>query len=166
MRSNKAFTLIELMIVVTIVGLLSAVAVPKFADMMRKANEAVTKSNLGVLRSVVSIYYADHTGVWPYQNTTVAGSPEDFSLISALDAGAAIVPKYVRAIPPLQTGLNLPVNGTNEVAVAVQGDGSNTFEYNSRAAFGSAAWVYMKDIGTWYVNCDDPDTKGEGINTW
>ncbi|MBU2528631.1 type II secretion system GspH family protein, partial [bacterium] len=56
MRSNKAFTLIELMIVVTIVGLLSAVAVPKFADMMRKANEAVTKSNLGVLRSVVSIY--------------------------------------------------------------------------------------------------------------
>ncbi|PKM99893.1 MAG: hypothetical protein CVU78_04095 [Elusimicrobia bacterium HGW-Elusimicrobia-2] len=161
MRSNKAFTLIELMIVVTIVGLLSAVAVPKFANMMRKANEAVTKSNLGVLRSVVSIYYADHIGVWPYQDTFIA----DYSLISALDSGAAIVPKYVSAIPAVQTGLNLPVN-TNVVVVAVQGDGSKTFEYNSRATFGSAAWVYMKDIGTWYVNCNELDTKGEGINTW
>ncbi|PIX15114.1 MAG: Tfp structural protein, partial [Elusimicrobia bacterium CG_4_8_14_3_um_filter_50_9] len=36
MRSNKAFTLVELMIVISIVGMLSTIAIPKFVDMMRK----------------------------------------------------------------------------------------------------------------------------------
>lgn len=163
MRSNKAFTLVELMIVISIVGMLSSIAIPKFSDMIRKANESVSKSNLGVLRSITGIYYADHYGVWPYQNTSVAG-PDNFSLISALDSGAALVPKYVRAIPPLQTGLKIPVDGKNEIAVAVDGV---TYDYDTRSCAGSvAAWVYMKGTGTWYVNCDELDTKGEGIHLW
>ncbi|PIV19322.1 MAG: hypothetical protein COS41_01300, partial [Elusimicrobia bacterium CG03_land_8_20_14_0_80_50_18] len=78
---------------------------------------AVTKSNLGVLWSVTSIYYADHDGVWPYQNTAVAG--DNYSLMSALDDGAAIAPKYISAIPALQTGLRVQVDGKKEVAVAI-----------------------------------------------
>lgn len=149
------------MIVVTIVGLLSAVAVPKFADMMRKANEAVTKSNLGVLRSVVSIYYADHYGIWPYQNAGIA----DWAYISVVDPGCgALVPKYVSAIPALKTGQLIPNEGKNDVATAVDGI---TLHYDTRDTIGSqAAWVYYVDLGTWYVNCEELDTKGEGIHTW
>lgn len=164
MRSNKAFTLVELMIVISIVGMLSTIAIPKFVDMMRKANEAVTKSNLGVLWSVTSIYYADHDGVWPYQNTAVAG--DDYSLMSALDDGAAIAPKYISAIPALQTGLRVQVDGKKEVAVAID-EGAGTYDYETRDTAGTdAAWVYLKDIGAWYINCDELDTKDEGIHTW
>jgi len=65
MKRIKGFTLIELMIVVAIVGILAAIAVPKFADLVRKANEGATKGNLGAIRSAVTIYYAEQSGVWP-----------------------------------------------------------------------------------------------------
>ncbi len=71
MKRANGFTLIELMIVVAIVGILAAVAVPKFADLVRKANEGATKGNLGAIRSAVTIYYAEQSGVFP--NPTVDG---------------------------------------------------------------------------------------------
>ncbi len=78
MKKTNGFTLIELMIVVAIVGILAAIAVPKFADLVRKANEGATKGNLGALRSSVTIYYAEQSGTWPNPTAdgddTVAGS--------------------------------------------------------------------------------------------
>ena len=63
------FTLIELMLVVAIVALLAAIAIPKFADLIDKSREAAMKGNLGVLRSALSIYYADNEGLYPkYHN--------------------------------------------------------------------------------------------------
>ncbi len=76
MQKTKGFTLIELMIVVAIVGILAAIAVPKFADLVRKANEGATKGNLGAIRSAVTIYYAEQSGVFP--NPSVDGTDATF----------------------------------------------------------------------------------------
>ena len=66
MKANKkGFTLIELMIVVAIIGILAAIAIPKFADLIRKSNEGATKGNLGSVRSAVSIYYGEMEGSYP-----------------------------------------------------------------------------------------------------
>ncbi len=66
MKANrKGFTLIELMIVVAIIGILAAIAIPKFADLIRKSNEGATKGNLGSVRSAVSIYYGEMEGTYP-----------------------------------------------------------------------------------------------------
>src|SRR5688572_31367292 len=64
-KANKGFTLIELMIVVAIIGILAAIAIPKFADLIRKSNEGASKGNLGAVRSALSIYYGDMEGVYP-----------------------------------------------------------------------------------------------------
>jgi general secretion pathway protein G len=85
--SKKAgFTLIELMIVVAVIGILSAVAIPKFASMVRKSREAATRGNIGAIRSALNIYYSDTEGNAPLS-------------LEAL----TIDKKYMDAIPPAWT---------------------------------------------------------------
>jgi prepilin-type N-terminal cleavage/methylation domain-containing protein len=61
-NAKKGFTLIELMIVVAIIGILAAIAIPRFAQMLEKSREGATKGNLGSLKSASSIYYGDIQG--------------------------------------------------------------------------------------------------------
>ena len=58
MRDNKGFTLIELLIVVVIIGILAAIAIPKFSATREKAYYAAMKSDLKNLASQQEIYYA------------------------------------------------------------------------------------------------------------
>ena len=60
----------------------------------------------------------------------------------------------------------MQVDGKKEVAVAID-EGAGTYDYETRVTAGTdAAWVYLKDIGAWYINCEELDTKDEGIHTW
>ena len=60
MRDTKGFTLIELLIVVVIIGILAAIAIPKFSATREKAYFAAMKSDMKNLASQQEIYYADH----------------------------------------------------------------------------------------------------------
>ena len=68
MRDNKGFTLIELLIVVVIIGILAAIAIPKFSATREKAYFAAMKSDLKNLASQEEIYYADN---YSYTTSTV-----------------------------------------------------------------------------------------------
>lgn len=54
------FTLIELMIVMAIVGILAAIAIPNFMSYQCKARQTEAKSNLGNIRSMQEAYYAEY----------------------------------------------------------------------------------------------------------
>jgi len=69
MRDNKGFTLIELLIVVVIIGILAAIAIPKFSATREKAYFAAMKSDLKNLASQQEIYYADN---YSYTSSTAA----------------------------------------------------------------------------------------------
>src|SRR5579864_1033664 len=71
LKTKRGFTLIELMIVVAIIGILAAIAIPKFSQLITKSNEANTKGNLGALRSALSIYYGDMEGFYPSDTLAV-----------------------------------------------------------------------------------------------
>ena len=76
---EPGFTLIELMIVVAIIGLLSAIAIPKFGDMLIRSKESSAKGALGSLRSAIDIYYVGNEGKFPSDTgVLVAGGIIDF----------------------------------------------------------------------------------------
>ena len=59
MKKSKGFTLIELVMVLVLIGILAAVAIPRFHDMQQKAQEASVQGALGNVRSAISIWRAN-----------------------------------------------------------------------------------------------------------
>ena len=68
MSNKKGFTLIELLIVVVIIGILAAIAIPKFANTKEKAYIASMKSDLRNLITAQEAYFADNNSA--YATTT------------------------------------------------------------------------------------------------
>jgi MSHA pilin protein MshA len=58
MNNQKGFTLIELVVVIVVLGILSAVAVPKFMDMQEEAKKATLEGARGAVKSAVSLVHA------------------------------------------------------------------------------------------------------------
>ena len=57
MKSSKGFTLTEIIMVILILAILAAVAIPKFMDLSYEANLAVCKANRGAIESACMIAY-------------------------------------------------------------------------------------------------------------
>lgn len=155
-RRWTGFTLIELMLVVAIVSLLAAIAIPKFSDLIVKAKEAAVKAKLGALRSAFSIYYADTEGVMPNAGTN--------------PLAAALVPRYIDAIPWGQlprTG-DRPING--EYLGWAASDMMN--HHFNNPLWTPPFWWYATDpltaipLGKIYVNCTHTDITGRTWSTW
>ncbi|MBX9927868.1 MAG: type II secretion system GspH family protein [Gemmatimonadaceae bacterium] len=71
MSNRKGFTLIELLIVVVIIGILAAIAIPKFANTKEKAYVASMKSDLRNLVTAQEAYFSDNNST--YASTTGSG---------------------------------------------------------------------------------------------
>ena len=136
LKGRKGFTLIELMIVVAIIGILAAIAIPKFADLIRKSSEGASKGNVGSIRSALSIYYGDMEGQYPADmaSLTVAG-------------------KYLSSVPNAKSP-----NYHGDTSLVAQQVGANDgagWVYNNSQT--------DANLGTVWVNCTHTDTKG---TTW
>ena len=136
---TSGFTLIELMIVVAIIGILAAIAIPKFAELIRKSSEGASKGNLGALRSALSIYYGDMEGQYPTD-------------VASLTIGG----KYLSAVPVAKAP-----NYHSDTSVSVGQTSANDaggWSYNNTT--GNA------NLGTVWVNCTHTDTKGTVWTTY
>lgn len=88
--TQKGFTLIEVMIVVVIVGILAAIAIPNYQDSIRKTRRADAEGALMGLRQAMERHY---TKVYTYrgaaQNGADTGLPGIFATQSPVEGGTA-----------------------------------------------------------------------------
>ena len=84
LRNTKGFTLIELLIVVVIIGILAAIAIPKFASTKEKAYIAAVKSDLKNLVTAQEAYFSD-------QNPP-AYAPDVASLVTYFTPTTGVLP--------------------------------------------------------------------------
>ena len=99
-RNQKGFTLIELLIVVVIIGILAAIAIPKFANTKEKAYLASMKSDLRNLATAQEGYFSDNQ---VYDATTA----------SNVGGGAATADPETGFVP----SAGVTVNGANDAGV-------------------------------------------------
>lgn len=137
---REGFTLIELMMTVAIIGLLAAIAIPKFGDMIIRAREAAVRGHMGSIRSAISIYYSDNEGVYPgmvdYSLTVGGRYLNEFPMIALPHLGHVLANVHSNLFP------------VPDWPTIVMG---GTFIHS---------WWYSSLSGELHVSCTHADSRG------
>jgi len=144
---RKAFSLAELMIVVAVLGILAAVAVPRFDSYSTEAKSSAAKSNLRILRGAIELYTTRHGGIPPgYEDDDIEGpaSDETFRRQMIVDED------YLRKVP------ENPFNGLDTIRVVPN---QSAFPGSATGRFG---WVYQPVTMT--IKLDWPGLDLDGIS--
>ncbi len=125
----RAFTLVEILVVVVILGILAAIVIPQFSTASQDSKESALQQDLFRIRQQIELYANHHNGSYP----TLANFINQMTLPSDIDGNtAAIGTAGYQYGPYLQKMPNNPFTDTVPI-----GDG----------AVGSSAWYYDESTG-------------------
>ena len=136
-----AFTLVELLIVVIILGILAAVVIPQFSDASTDARVSSLQTNLATMRGQIELYRLQHNGNYP----PLASFPTVMTSKTNADhttTGTPTLGPYMQAIPynPFSSP---PANNVDNTAAAITKawyyDGAGTFRANDGQSTGGVA---------------------------
>ena len=147
MKKREGFTLIELLIVVVIIGILAAIAIPKFANTKEKAVVASMKSDLRNLVTAQEAFFSDNQD---YAGGTYVGDGTVYTQTNGLagagrlaftpSANNTIVLTYVDAAGWKATGTNPAVTGTPNTCGVYVGAAANAPNAATKAEGAPACW--------------------------
>ena len=160
----QAFTLIELLIVVVILGILAAMVIPRFSNATQETKENMLRENLRMLKSQVGAYRAEHWDTSPgYPNGDTAAAPTADAFVAQLtqytDRDGVSNPAktdrfkygpYLRKMP------KNPINSNDTVEMIDVGAALPA------AADDSDGWIFRPDdLMTLRADADGTDSKGQ-----
>jgi prepilin-type N-terminal cleavage/methylation domain-containing protein len=158
----KAFTLVEVIIVVTILGILAALVLPTFRGHIAAARESAAKDNLKVMRTQIELYKMEHNRVPPGY---VDGSGAPVALLAlqftaTTTETGAVSPSTIPADPYVNGPYvkRLPENPFNKLSTIAYVAQATAF---STAADGtSSGWLYKKETDEFKINYTGTDSGG------
>ncbi len=167
-RKEDGFTLVELLIVVIILGVLAAVAIPQFGSSTDDARLSTLQSNLSSLRNAAELYYHQHHSVYPGEvletdgttATTVGTCPQAFTyqLTRFSDiAGITSVASSAGARGPYIKKVALPDNPFNQLNTVKCDIATN--DITSVTTDNSTGWLFYTLTGRLVANDGAHDTE-------
>jgi prepilin-type N-terminal cleavage/methylation domain-containing protein len=144
-QMRKAFSIAELMIVMAIIGILAALAMPFFSNQTTQAKESAAKYNLRILRGAIEYYAVRHEGVAP-------GYPLD-------DAGGMAGEAVFREQAVAEDGAlrKMPQNPFNNLDTMLILQNNQEFPAQATGTYG---WIYQPLTKTIRLDWRGTDEKG------
>lgn len=133
-RARNAFTLVEILIVVIVLGILAAIVIPQFTDASADAKASSLATNLQIVRGQIELYKLQHDGEYPdysdFADQMTLYTKEDGST-SETKTGDFVLGPYLQSVP------NNPYTDSNDLS---DSEGATT------------AWFYDEDTGEFKAN--------------
>ncbi|MBW8038889.1 MAG: prepilin-type N-terminal cleavage/methylation domain-containing protein [Planctomycetes bacterium] len=159
---RKAFTLVEILVAVVLLGILAAVVLPTLQGHPAIARESSAKDSLSTMRTQIEFYKMEHDGVPPgYINGSGAPTailPYQFNATTTITG--AVSPSTTPTAPYLYGPYirKMPENPYNNLTTIIYVAEATAF---SAAVDGtSSGWLYKKETGEIRINWTGTDSEG------
>ena len=161
-KGRAAFTLIEMLIVIVILGILAMVIIPQISTSTDEAKLNTLRTNLGAMRNSVELYYAQHNSSYP--GAVLGGAADavtafEQQLTRYTDSTNTIsnVKTASAKFGPYVKGGQLPMNPFNEKRDVVVD--TATADITTKASDGTTGWKFYAVTGVLMANDGANDSE-------